>query len=433
MENNGSVMPAPVEAAAIWLPVGDLKPWPGNPRKNTEAVAKVADSIGRFGFAAPIVARQADRQIIAGHTRWLAAKKLGLTHVPVRFLDLDPADAQLLALADNKLGEIAEWDETQLAKILDELRAQDVDLAASGFESDEIDRLLAELDSANLADVAEPPVPEAPKHAESRRGEIYELGPHRVMCGDSTSAEDVIKLMNGQRSPLCATDPPYLVDYDGCNHPQSFEREEAGKSNNKHWDSYVDPKSSVEFFSNFLRIAIAHALVENPAIYQWHASRRQSLVEAAWKENGLLFHQQLIWVKSRPILTRSHFMWQHEPCFYGWIEGKPPTLRPPVSGENSSVWTIDGEQDGIHPTQKPLAIFERPIGYHTEKGALVYEPFSGSGSQIIAAAKTGRRCYAMELAPEFVDVARIRWTNFARTAGIEPGAGALLPKPAGAE
>src|SRR5262249_35849273 len=102
---------------------------------------------------------------------------------------------------------------------------------------------LAELDSANLADVVEPPVPEAPKHPESRRGEIYELGPHRLMCGDSTSAEDVIKLMNGQRSPLCATDPPYLVDYDGCNHPQSFEREEAGKSNNKHWDSYIDPKS----------------------------------------------------------------------------------------------------------------------------------------------------------------------------------------------
>jgi DNA modification methylase len=122
-------------------------------------------------------------------------------------------------------------------------------------------------------------------------------------------------------------------------------------------------------------------------------------------------------------------MWQHEPCFYGWIEGKPPTKRPTVSGENSSVWTIDGENDGIHPTQKPLEIFTRPIGYHTDAGALVYEPFSGSGSQLIAAAKTGRRCYAMELAPEFVDVARIRWTNFARTAGIEAGAGALEPTP----
>ena len=118
-------------------------------------------------------------------------------------------------------------------------------------------------------------------------------------------------------------------------------------------------------------------------------------------------------------------MWQHEPCFYGWIEGNPPPLRPPVSGECTTIWTIDGENDSIHPTQKPLAIFERPIDYHTRAGDAVYEPFLGSGSQLIAAAKLGRRCFAMELAPEFVDVARIRWTNFARAAGIAPGPGAL--------
>jgi DNA modification methylase len=121
------------------------------------------------------------------------------------------------------------------------------------------------------------------------------------MYGDSTSEDDVLKLMDGARVPLCATDPPYLVDYDGTNHPQSFEREQAGKDNNKHWDSYIDQAASVEFFSSFLRVALEHALVENPAIYQWHASRRQALVEEAWKENGLLLHQQLIWAKSRPI------------------------------------------------------------------------------------------------------------------------------------
>jgi DNA modification methylase len=379
----------------------------------------------RFGFGAPIVARRADRKVIAGHTRLRAAHKLGLREVPVRLLDLSESDAQLLALADNRLGEIAEWDEEALARVLADLKAQDGELTASGFDEKEIDRLLAELNAGNLADVVEPAIPEIPKVARSVRGEVYQLGPHRLMCGDSTSAEDVQKLMDGQRATLCATDPPYLVDYDGTNHPQSFEREQAGKDNNKHWDSYIDPKSSVEFFSSFLRVALQHALVENPAVYQWHASRRQALVEAAWKENRLLLHQQLIWVKSRPILTRSHFMWQHEPCFYGWIEGKPPAQRPPVSGECTSVWTIDGEQDGIHPTQKPLAIFERPIGYHTSAGEVVYEPFSGSGSQLIAAAKVGRRCHAMEQAPEFVDVARIRWTNFARVAGLDPGPGAL--------
>ncbi|HUJ25417.1 MAG TPA: DNA modification methylase [Myxococcales bacterium] len=417
---------APIDQpAAVWVPINDLVQWIDNPRKNEAAVERVADSIRRFGFGAPIVARREDRQLIAGHTRLLAARRLSLAQVPVRYLDLSSEDARLLALADNKLSEIAEWDEEMLARVLADLKGQGADVAATGFDEKEIDRLLAEINAANLADVVEPPVPEVPKVARSVPGEVYQLGPHRLMCGDSTSAEDVQKLMAGQRATLCATDPPYLVGYDGTNHPQSFEREKAGKDNNKKWDEYIDPQSSVEFFSTFLRLALEHALVENPAIYQWHASRRQALVEEAWKENGLLLHQQLIWVKSRPILTRSHFMWQHEPCFYGWIEGKPPTQRPPVSGECTSVWTIDGEQEGIHPTQKPLAIFERPIGYHTNAGEVVYEPFSGSGSQLIAAAKLGRRCYAMELAPEFVDVARIRWTNFAKAAGIEAGPGLL--------
>lgn len=413
------------EAAAIWVPITELKPWDKNPRSNAAAVAKVAESIKRFGFGSPIVARTADRQIIAGHTRILAAQKLGLTHVPVRFLDLDPVEARLLALADNKLGEIAEWNYPELAQVLADLKLEDADLLASGFDDEELDRLFAELNAANLHDLVEPPLPAIPKIARSESGQVYELGSHRLMCGDSTNADDVQKLMGSERSPLCATDPPYLVDYNGTNHPQSFEREQAGKDNNKQWDAYVDPKASVEFFAKFLRVALAHALTESPATYQWHASRRQALVEEAWKQNGLLLHQQIIWVKSRPVLTRSHFMWQHEPCFYGWIEGHPPRLRPPVSGDCSTVWTIDGEQDGIHPTQKPLEIFERPMGYHTHAGEIVYEPFSGSGSQLIAAARTGRRCYAMELAPEFVDVARIRWTNFAKKAGIDPGPGAL--------
>ena len=233
-----------------------------------------------------------------------------------------------------------------MGRVLADLRAEGADLAVTGFPEGDIDRLLAELNAANLADVVEPPLPEVPKVAKSKRGEVYPLGAHRLMCGDSTNADDVLKLMDGGRAALCATDPPYLVDYDGTNHPQSFEREQAGKDNNKHWDSYIDPKASVEFFSAFLRVALAHALVENPAIYQWHASRRQALVEAAWKANGLLLHQQLIWAKSRPILTRSHFMWQHEPCFYGWVEGKPPAMKPPASGDCTTVWTINGEQEG---------------------------------------------------------------------------------------
>jgi DNA modification methylase len=215
-----------------------------------------------------------------------------------------------------------------------------------------------------------------------------------------------------------ATDPPYLVDYDGTNHPQSFEREAEGKTNNKRWDRYKDPSASVEFFASFIRVALDVALSDNPAIYQWHASRRQLLVEQAWLQNDLLVHQQLIWVKARPILTRSHFMWQHEPAFYGWVEGKPPTLKPPLGGEQSTVWTIDqvGEQDGLHPTQKPVEIFKRPLAYHTTPGGICYEPFSGSGSQLVAAEQTGRLCRAMELEPAFVAVALERLAGM----GLEP-------------
>jgi len=415
----------PCEPAAQWVPTNQLRPWRDNPRKNDAAVAAVIDSIKRFGFGAPIIARLADGEVIAGHTRLKAAIKLGLPEVPVRYLDLDPADAHLLALADNKTSEIAQWDEDALGRILAELRANEVDLlAGTGFGEAELDALIR--DAQGLPNPGVDPGPgEPPLKPVSMPGEVYELGGHRLMCGDSTSAQDVGRLMAGDRAVMCATDPPYLVDYDGTNHPQSFERDKAGKSNNKKWDAYRDPKTSVDFCASFIRVALEHALAGNPAIYQWHASRRQALVEAAWTANGLLLHQQLIWVKSRPILTRSHYMWQHEPCFYGWVEGRPPELRPPVGGQYSTVWTIAGEQDGIHPTQKPLEIFERPINYHTRAGDIVYEPFSGSGSQIIAAARLGRRCFAMELEPAFVDVARRRWTGYARSCGIDPGPAAL--------
>jgi DNA modification methylase len=223
-----------------------------------------------------------------------------------------------------------------------------------------------------------------------------------------------------------------LVYYTADNHPSSAERQKAGKDKtaNKNWDAYHDPETSVAFFSDFIRVAREHALVESPAVYQWHASRRQALVEEAWKANGLLWHQQIIWAKSRPILTRSHYMWAHEPAAYGWIEGRPPTLRPPVSGDCSTVWTIDNRADESkgggddkveHPTQKPVAIFERPITYHTRPGDIVYEPFSGSGSQIIAAERLGRRCFAMELAPEFVDVEIARWERFTGRKGVRAG------------
>ncbi len=439
------------QPAAAWEPLAALTPFAGNPRKNERSIPVVADSIRRFGFGAPLVVRAETGDVLAGHTRLAASKLLaerwaGATtreraawhpdavrvaeraEVVVRRLEVDEHDARLYLIADNMIGEqLSETDDEKLSAIVRELAGEGVDvLEGTGLDDGYVRELLGDPTAGAGVDpgASEPP---ADEDAVSQLGEIYQLGPHRLMCGDSTQDDQVARLMAGERAVMCATDPPYLVDYDGDNHPQSFDRERAGKSNNKRWDAYKDPSASVDFFAAFIRVAMEVALVDNPAWYQWHASKRQALVEEAWTRNGLFVHQQIIWVKARPILTRSHFMWQHEPAFYGWLQGSPPAKRPPLGGENTTVWHIDqvGESDGIHPTQKPLEIFGRPIAYHTEPGDLIYEPFSGSGSQLIAAAQAGRRCYGMELSPAFCDVIRRRWTGYARSAGIDPGPGAL--------
>jgi len=241
-------------------------------------------------------------------------------------------------------------------------------------------------------------------------GDLWLLGDHRLLCGDSTSEADVARLMDGKHASLMATDPPYLVDYTGGEHPPT--RANKGKANrNKHRDEYKDPDTSVDFFARFLKGGLKH-LASRSAIYQWHATRRQKLVEEAWVQCGLLVHQTIVWSKPHAVLTRSHYMWSHEPCFYGWVEGSPPKLKPPAS--ERTVWHIDqvGEQSGYHPTQRPVELFLRPIEFNTRPGDIVYEPFSGSGTQLIAAERTGRTCFAMDQEPRYIDVARARWESF---------------------
>ena len=226
--------------------------------------------------------------------------------------------------------------------------------------------------------------------------------------------------MNGKKASLMATDPPYLVDYSGGNHlAPAGSKAKTGHDNQ--WDEYADPESSVEFFRSFLTLAQEH-LKTNSAVYQWHAYKRQALVEQAWRESGLLVHQQIIWVKARGVLTHSHYLWSHEPCFYGWVEGHQPSKKPPAN--ERTIWQLDqqGSSMNIHPTQKPLELFLRPIEFHTESGDICYEPFLGSGTQLIAAEKLGRTCYAMEREPQYVDVAVKRWESFTgETAILEEG------------
>ena len=262
--------------------------------------------------------------------------------------------------------------------------------------------------------------PQLPEQATSRLGDLWRLGEHRLLCGDATDDAAMQRLMAGERAVLMATDPPYLVDYDGGNHPQSW-RKDGERSDpatqTKHWDSYVDQQSAVEFYGAYLRSALAEALDGRPTIYQFFGMMRFETVLAAWRENSLLPHQVVIWRKSRVVLGRSWFMYDYEPCLVGWIAGRQPApeRRPPANA--AAVWQVastEGNEATIssHPTVKAVELIRRPIAYHTQPGELLYEPFAGSGTAVVACEMTDRRCYAIELAPQFVDQAVLRWQRF---------------------
>lgn len=404
---------AKTELKVAWWPIERPAPYERNPRIVPEpAIAKVAASIAEYGWKVPLVV-DADGLIITGHTRLLAAKRLGLAEVPVIVAsDLSAAQVKAYRIADNRTAQETSWDLDLLPGELGDLLGLDYDLDLLGFEADE----LAEIFAAPTAGLVDPDeVPEAPLEAVSKPGDLWLLGRQRLLCGDATQADDVRRLMDGARAGLMATDPPYLVDYSGGSHPPTRANGgKAGKAYEKGWDAYVDAEHSVAFYRDFLIAAVKHALGPAPAIYQWFGITRIEVVLAAWREAGLLAHQVLIWRKTRAVLTYSDYLWDYEPMLYGWVAGKRPARRPPA--ESRAVWEIESKiadgATGIHPTQKPIELFRRPIAYHTKPGELIYEPFSGSGTALIAAEMTGRVCYALEISAQFCDVAVARWSRF---------------------
>ena len=400
-----------------WWPIQRPIPYARNPRVVPEvAVAKVAASLAEYGWRQPIVV-DAQGVIVVGHTRLLAARRLGMAQVPVHVAtDLTPQQIKAYRLADNRTAEESSWDLELLPLEVSELADLGYDLDLLGFDADELTRL-AISPAEGLTDPDE--VPEAPDEPVTRPGDLIILGSHRLLCGDATDLSQVKLLMAGERASLMATDPPYLVDYDGGNHPQTWGNggKQAGRDvATRHWDAYTDHDSAVDFYQNYLAAALAEALTERPLLYQWFGMMRVEVVLAAWRANGLLPHQVIIWHKSRSVLGRSDFMYDYEPCLYGWAGGQRPAaeLRPPA--EATAVWevasTIEDGATGIHPTQKPVELIRRPITWHTTPGEAIYEPFAGSGTAIIAAEMTGRRCFALELSPAFCDVIVTRWENF---------------------
>jgi len=385
-----------------------LVPNPRNPNKHPdEQISLLARIIKAQGWRAPITVSNRSGFVVRGHGRLEAAKRLGVDVVPVDRQDYaNEAEEWADLIADNRLAELAETDESLLKDLLTEVAGTNLDPELTGYTTDAIDDLIAGATPA--PEVEEDDVPELPEVATTKRGELWILGDHRLLCGDSTNRNDVLRLMDGRKARLFATDPPYLVDYTGGHRPAA----------SKDWsDVYheVNIKDGEGFFRSVFTNAL-EVLEPDSAWYCWHAHRRASLIERIWAELGVLNHEQIIWVKPAASQTFSFYPWQHEPCLMGWRQGHKPRHDGDNSHSVTSVWQVDWEGKARlvgneHPTQKPVAVFAIPIQKHTVPGDIVFEPFCGSGTQIIAAEQLGRACYAMEIEPTFCDVIIRRWEN----------------------
>jgi DNA modification methylase len=404
------------------MAISDIRKAKYNPRKELQpgdpAYEKLNICMNEFGLVEPLVYNKRTRNLVGGHQRLSVLIAQGATDVYVSVVDLSRKKEKLLNLALNKV--VGEWDEEKLARLLDEIvRTPELNIEASGFGVIEAEELIArvlpecsgEKDDAFDIDAAL----DLNRPAVTQPGQLIELGRHRLLCGDSTNPEHVTLVMNGDRAILFATDPPYLVGYTGANHPG---KRGAKKDKNKNWSgsygiTWDDAEANPDLYDKFCKAAIDVAIEPRAAWYCFHASRRQAMVEAVWNKYGAFVHQQIVWVKDRPILTRSWYTWQHEPLFFGWIKGQKPPRR--AKDYPSTTWQIPTVQIGKvteHPTSKPVEVFAIPMRQHTRRGEICYEPFCGSGSQLIAAEKLGRRCFAIEISPHYCDVIIRRWIDY---------------------
>ncbi|MBK9128201.1 MAG: ParB N-terminal domain-containing protein [Phycisphaerales bacterium] len=426
-------------------PLAAIQPYEKNPRQNDAAVDAVAESIRRFGFRQPIVVDEAG-VIVCGHTRWKAAQKLGLAEVPVHIArDLTPEQVRAYRIADNKTAELAEWNLDLLPIELAELQGAGLDWSLLGFDSDELAKLLDPGVKQGLTDPDE--IPEPPDEAITQPGDLWLLGDHRLLCGDSGSVEDLDRLLDGQPIHLVNTDPPYNVKLEprsnnaiaaglssfpsteaarqngGLLHHQGFDvaRQGPKKATTKKLRAKDRPLAN-DFVSDaeFDRLLhawfgnIARVLLPGRAAYIWGGYANCANYPPVLKAVGLYFSQAIIWVKEHPVLTRKDFMGNHEWCFYTWREGAAHVFLGPSNV--TDVWSVKkvNPQSMIHLTEKPVELAVRAMQYSSRAGENVLDLFGGSGSTLIAAEQTGRRAFLMELDPLYCDVIAQRWEKFTR-------------------
>jgi len=403
-----------------------LIPYARNSRTHSDAqVAQIAASIKEFGFTNPVLIDETG-SIIAGHGRVMAARKLAITDIPsIRLTHLTEAQKKAYVIADNKLALNAGWDDEMLAVELTDLKDMDFNLDLTGFSAEEIDTLLTPTIVEGLTD--EDAVPELPPEPVTKLGDVWILGKHRVMCGDSTSIDAVEKLMDGSKAEIFFSDPPYGVSYAEKNKSLNA----VGKGNciqtpilNDHMA--VDETGELWFqsFSN------AHLVTTDKAVYYICGPQRGELMmmmmmmilKAGWQ-----LKHTIIWVKNNHVLGRMDYHYKHEPIMYGWKDGESHNWY----GDHSqmSTWEVNKPlKSALHPTMKPIGLMEKAIGNSTKAGNAVLDLFGGSGSTLIACEKTGRINRSMELDPKYCDVIVQRWQEFTgQTATLESNGEAFIP------
>lgn len=398
------------------VPIGDLVPYARNARQHSEAqIQQLRGSLREFGFVAPLLI-DAENNIIAGHGRLLAAQAEGMAEVPCVLVEhLSDVQRRAYILADNRLAEQASWDADMVSAELQELQAAGFDLNLTGFDSGDI--ILEE--STDIVDDDFDPTP--PEEPQSRRGEIYQLGRHRLMCGDAASPEDLALLMDGTEADLLLTDPPYNVDVTG-----------GTEEHLKIANDAMPEEAFCTFLTNAFRAATG-ILAPGAGFYIWHPDGDPGLAfRLACAHVGLRVRQCLIWVKQAATIGRQDYQWQHEPCLhgqtdpdeagpgewdeheaclYGWKDGKAHLWR--SDRKQTTVLTFDRPtRSAEHPTMKPVPLFAYEIGNSTQPGARVADPFAGSGTTLIACEQLGCTAYLMDIDPRCVDVIIRRWERF---------------------
>ena len=367
--------------------VEKLIPYVKNSRTHSDGqVAQIAASIKEFGWTNPILV-DGESGVIAGHGRLLAARKLGQKEVPViELAHMTESQKRAYVIADNQLAMNAGWDTTLLSLELADLKEQGFEMDVLGFDPKELDNLLEPEQVDGLTD--EDAVPETPVEPKTKLGDIYQLGNHRLMCGDSTSIDAVEKLMDGQKADMVFTDPPYGVDYKGINNDDRGGLEELLRGS----------------FGNYFATSKSGA-----ACYVFHSDKCADIFHQVFRE-FFHFSSMIIWAKNSLTLSRTDYQSQHEPCLYGWMKDGSHSFY--GDRKQVSVWKFDKERVEGHTTPKPVALIERALQNSSKGGDVVSDLFGGSGSTMIACEKLGRQARMMELDPKYCDVIVKRWEDF---------------------